>query len=366
MVCETPYGILNSVNYAVHSKKEGYIWDMYVGDGFQNAKEIAGRLRECGWFEHVWVYRRRTDEQSLRERMDRKYYRKRYLKDVIQEPNYVFLPYDEIYLASATRFPMCMILACRDAKVFYIDDGFRSYMNDIYVEPLSKLEYLMCRLAGKRPHRAVPKTVYLNNVSMCAETAAYEIRQLPSVPQKSTAFYKDICRIFGYNLQEKREELRIVYLAQALEADLKVPGVSEVEHSVEQALGELDEDIVYRPHPRNPVKEKKGLRIDRKGEMWELVCMDGVTEDTILISVYSTAMFTPKLLCGKEPWLIFTYPLYRECLEEKWGKLTEDIETMVRRIREAYRRPEKVICVENITELERYIREIPERRIGHE
>lgn len=355
MICETPYGILNCINYASHYKAVGYSFDMYVGDGFQNAGEIIERLKDCGWFEHVWGYRRKTYETSFRERIDRKFYLRRYLTDVIQEPDYWFQPYDEVYLTSATRFPMCMILACKEAKIFYVDDGFRSYMDDIYVEPLSKLETLICMLAGKNPRRAIPKVTYLNNVSMCVENAKYEVRQLPAFPPKDSPLYEDICRVFGYIPQEKQDEHSIIYLAQALEADLKVPDVSKVERSVERALSNIGEKVVYRPHPRNPVEKKEGLCVDRKGDMWELVCMDGITEDTVLISVYSTAMLTPKLLCGKEPWLLFTYPLYRECLSERWGRLTEDMEVMAQRIRKIYRHPEKVVCVEKVSDLGYYI-----------
>lgn len=355
MICETPYGILNCINYVSRHKEAGYYYDMYIGDGFQKAGEIVERLRDCGWFEHVWKYRRKTDETSFFEQIDRKFYLRRYLKDVIQDSDYEFQPYDEVYLTSATRFPMCMILACKEAEIFYVDDGFRSYMDDIYVEPLSKLETLVCRLAGKKPRRAFPEVVYLNNVSMCVENAKYKARQLPAFPQKDTSLYEDICRVFKYIPQKRQDESPIIYLAQALEADLKVSGVSKVERSVEKELGNIEEKVIYRPHPRNPVGEKEGLCVDRKGDMWELVCMDGITEDTILISVYSTAMLTPKLLCGKEPWLLFTYPLYRECLSEKWGRLTEDMEFMAQRIRKIYQHPEKVICVEKISDLEYYI-----------
>ena len=77
--------------------------------------------------------------------------------------------------------------------------------------------------------------------------------------------------------------------------------------------------------------------------MLDLEAADFVNEDSILISFFSTAAFTPKLLYGKEPYLLFLYKLIREPVFHA--------DQVVDGLRRCYFRPEKIMVPETITEL---------------
>ena len=77
--------------------------------------------------------------------------------------------------------------------------------------------------------------------------------------------------------------------------------------------------------------------------------MEHITDRYVLISYYSTAMFTPKMLFDREPYLIFTYHIWRvnESDEE-----TKKLQRIVQFLKDSYRNPEKVMAPHTIEEYE--------------
>jgi hypothetical protein len=65
--------------------------------------------------------------------------------------------------------------------------------------------------------------------------------------------------------------------------------------------------LILRRHPIMKNEKKGDFRYDEDYDMWELVVAERITNNNILISSYSTAQMTPKLLFGKEPRVVFLY-----------------------------------------------------------
>lgn len=365
MICETPYGILNCVNFAYHKNAEE-AFDLYVGDNFKNSQKLAERLKESGLFAHVWTYRKEPEPMPFKEKVDRKYFPEKYLCFVVGDETWQLPAYEKVYLTSATRIPTCMILACKKAEVYYIEDGLRSYVDDIYVEPISMAEKMFHRIMGRNHQRVIPKVVYLNNVGICAEDAAYEVCSLPGLVPEDQTLVKLLYQIFDYSVSGQYADKKIIYLAQPMEKDLKLQGIDKIEQDIEWVLSFFGDCLLYRPHPRQGQVKDKAFPLDREGKMWELVCMNEISDETILIGSFSTALFTPKLLYDKEPWMIFTYPLYREYMGNKEEKLLEGIETMIACIRRTCRNPQKVICVEHLDEMENIIQKVIKEERSYE
>lgn len=349
IICETPYSILNGVNYVYYNSRQDCSYDIYLGSHLKNSRETAEKLRDSGLFAHVRIFRK------LRRRT---YFSHKYIVDAVMDPDYCFEAYDKIYLTSATIFPACMILACRKAEIYFIDDGLGSYLDEIYVEPLSRAEKLFCIFTGRDYRRLFPRIVYLNNIRLCREDVSYEVRQLPDLGRKDSRLFEMLGHIFEYVPSGRYRDRRIIYLAQALETDLEVGDISLIERRAEAVLAMFKDDVLYRPHPRRKVQPANILWEDQKCDMWELVCMDEISDGTILVSPFSTALFTPKLIYDKEPWIIFTYKIYMECFSDGDKRLINKIETLVRCMRQMYRDPQKVICVEDNSEIRGWIRKI--------
>lgn len=350
MICETPYGVLNCLNYIYHKNRKSSSFDIYIGDNFMDSQETAERIKKCRLFEHVWRYRKRPEND--------KFFPRNYIENAVVDIDYHFSAYDEVYLTSATGFPVHMILECKDADVYFMDDGLKSYIGEIYVEPLSKMEKWYCLFTGRDYRRIFPKVVYLNCIGLCMDHVGYEVRQLENVRRSENCFAELLSYVFHYVPSGYYAGRRMIYLAQPIEADLKLPEISRIDQKIESALVPFKEEVLYRPHPRQTYEGGCDFRIDQEQSMWELVCMSEISDETILIGPYSTALFIPKMMCDKEPWLIFTYELYREYLGNREKSLFYGIEEMVQHIRQIYRDPDKVICVKKAEDLEKCVRKI--------
>lgn len=98
---------------------------------------------------------------------------------------------------------------------------------------------------------------------------------------------------------------------------------------------------VYRKHPR----ERFSGENSSKG-LWELRCINEISDDTLLLSAFSTAAFSPKLYFGKEPTLIFFYPLV-----EKMGGALANANELVDALRGTYSDKNKVIVADSLAQL---------------
>lgn len=82
---------------------------------------------------------------------------------------------------------------------------------------------------------------------------------------------------------------------------------NELDLAEARVLSDTDFRAIYRPHPRQLSRVTAFDIIDSNPRDWELRSALEVRDEHILMGVGSTAMMTPKLLYGKQPFLIFTY-----------------------------------------------------------
>lgn len=96
-------------------------------------------------------------------------------------------------------------------------------------------------------------------------------------------------------------ENKVIFLGQPIEDSRK----SEVFKRMSNILDANNIDWVYRKHPRETDTEVKN---EISEGSWEEVCLSGSCGDnTLLISVNSSALISPKLLTGAEPKIIYLY-----------------------------------------------------------
>ena len=138
-----------------------------------------------------------------------------------------------------------------------------------------------------------------------------------SVPKHSAKFN----RIFEYKSNDLYSSNKFVYLgapywglrklianadlAEKVDKNLERKCKSLVDRSMKALKGAR---FIYRVHPIEEIDNKfydNFCTLDECKNMWEIECQNSLTDDHILMSFFSTASFTPKLLYGKEPYLIF-------------------------------------------------------------
>jgi hypothetical protein len=103
------------------------------------------------------------------------------------------------------------------------------------------------------------------------------------------------------------------------------------------------EDVVFCQHPRNPMKNVHGFKESDNRQIWEfrLLNMEDL-DKKLFISIHSTACFSAKMLYDKEPFVILFYKLG----DDEVTHVTDEFEEVIRRFRNSYRDPDKVMIPE--------------------
>ena len=108
-------------------------------------------------------------------------------------------------------------------------------------------------------------------------------------------------------------------------------------------LHQISIDFSYRKHPRDNWLPKN-IRLDLSKD-WELLC-ETIDENSILISLGSTAIQSPKFMYDKEPYIVFTFNLHPNLDKE----FKHSFETFAKKLKELYRGKNKVIIVKDYEE----------------
>ena len=120
-------------------------------------------------------------------------------------------------------------------------------------------------------------------------------------------------------------------------------------------MQQFSDHVIVRPHPRDRnLTRYKGFVIDESKCLWEMRIANIDIENKVLISDFSTAQITPKMLFDKEPILIFTEYLNQE---EKGTINPESIE-MIENIKKNYRDKKRIIVPKTYGAFEDIVRSV--------
>lgn len=103
------------------------------------------------------------------------------------------------------------------------------------------------------------------------------------------------------------------------------------------------DDFSYRKHPRDEWFPEN-IKIDSSKD-WEVLC-ENINEDSVFISLGSTALQSPKYLYNKEPYIVLTYKLHPEISNE----FIQSFESLGKTLKKLYRNIHKVIIPKSIEE----------------
>lgn len=351
VICETPYNIFNAVKYFLGNGLNNST-DLYIG---KNLEYLYENLERVAIFKSVTIFVNDIDLNASKvEKIKHLLSVKKSISDSLPL-NTIKKKYHSIYVFSATKFPSEMIYANPEAEVFYIEDGMDSYIGRIWSHrSVSKKRKLINFISGRKIQRLKPQKVLLNEPDLYDGKQDYIVLPIGGEISKNALVNETLKKIYSYKPTDFYDDKNIFYLGQAFIADRIDEDIGSVENEIGKMLAECKQKVLYRKHPRETSFSSDWAYVDDGTAMWELVCQEHLSDDSVLISPFSTAMLTPKLLYNKEPWLIYTYKLYKNYFVEDNPMtcgLNQGISVMVEQIKKVYSRPEKIICVQNIKEI---------------
>ncbi len=312
--CTSTYQLFSILSLAISRDEKS---DLFIDPQFADAEAIAQRVESLGIFEGVYIidskkiYSKYISRESgiiNHLQIARTYFHVGSISNIIVSNN---ATYKNIFVSSRAFIPRLYILNCykkkQDVKVYYFDDGVGSYYGNSALNP-SKADGMVRKVLFGKKALDFDQDRYLMFPEMYkkinGETPyqVWEIDRFFDHPQysdvldkvfvpgndvalpESAVILEELSGSFGKN----KEKLNSLY-----EYTLKAFGSS---------------DLIMKRHPRSKEEKRKGFRYYQKSELpFEILCIRNDMNKKVLISVGSTALSTPKMITGQEPYVVLLY-----------------------------------------------------------
>lgn len=358
IICHTPFQILNALNIIV-SKQEEFGKDniIYISHEFAEAGEYVQRLRQTGLFHEVVDVNPFIKYKGMKHKLaalKRYIFPKYSLKKHLKSYNNGDLKNNYKYLIFSIHSSLVSIIRLLnpDTDIIMIDDGIGSYSGNILTDKPSKFFKIIAKHCFGGALRMNPKALFLNSIEISETTMDCEIYKLNAY-KNNEELIKLIKYVFNYEQSDEYNNHRLIYLDQPIKFKNSDYDNNYIELWKLMEKAGYSAQIMVRPHPRQ--KNVNNLYYQQKiNNLWELECINTINNSHILMGIFSTAQFMPRILMGSEPVVIF---LYRILLDESIYDLKR-YDNIVNSLKTIYNVPERIYVPQSLENLEVFLKHI--------
>lgn len=305
----TPYQSLNALNLACNILDKEDEKDLFYRNFSEETDQILKKIKEYHIFDNIYEFNLVNKKNKIKYYINdfiQAVFPKRFVDGLVKgNIDITDKAYDYITITSGTEFEVALTRIFTQADTIAYDDGLGSYIGDIVHD--HKLN-IIWRLLGRRTDKIQPIELYVNNAGFCQSTLSDVIKEFPSLNTCGKEYRQMISEIFYKSGKSTYQSKSIVYLTQPYDEIDK--GLSESVRKAVDKLKQFEKCGIVRKHPRDNMNIDIGFQQDCTNSIWELVCDKEITNKHILISLCSTAQIMPKILYGKEPWIVFLYEMF--------------------------------------------------------
>ncbi len=333
-----PYHLFNSINFVISKEVDG---DAFILNEYTNAKKDYLAVKEAGIFRAVYF----VEESSIRPKsllkeilfvLERGLWPMRILQRSIHEPMISaskLCQYSEIYSATPGSFVLSL-LKVTNAKFYVIEDGTGTYSGRNFLGEQSLKHKLYCTIFKSGALNLRVEGVYVYRPDMCRTKISNNILKLPTISTER----KDLMTAYNhvFTMENEVYNARFIFLSQRLIGLNLSMNLYELIDKLMKEAG-ID-DYCYRLHPAevtDSLKNKESFTMPY--EMWELLCFNYVNNEKVLITINSSAVFSPFKLYNVEPDIVFLFKVVG--LQGEELRISEEI---VDSIKNGYSNPAKI------------------------
>ena len=313
--CTTPYQVLVAI--ALSKQVQG-LSDIYVIDQFEKADQLVDVLKECNRFDKVQLIREYPIFKMKREGANSNKLRLRYIQIYLCLDKTVrsIIPdlsiYTDLFASCNSFVPRLFFLSSAKHRLnmnyHYYEDGIGSYTNKkLYV--ISGFDYSARRfIFGKRTVN-IKYDLYLFNPEMFKQLMPdLDIKTHKIMPlQSGTEDTEIVDRIYSVGMIKSIQQNAVFFDTVHTETVLSFDH-DKMMHDTEEILSMIGrENVIVKSHPRDTKKWFDFDYFEFPSVPLEVLCMHQDLSGKVLLSFFSTALFTPKMLFDQEPVLIMLY-----------------------------------------------------------
>lgn len=346
--CATPYHVFVSLHLSVTKYKDKKK-NILILDHFSYASELVDNLRDTGLFENVYLLNcsTKTIEDKMK-RLMKSYFVDRIVKEF---SNYI---YAEVLFFALDFLNYAYIIenGAQATEYAYVEDGVGTYFEDEIYSP-SRIASTILKLRGKMKYISKVKTIYVFQPQMMfGNRDEFVIKKIPPVSRNNIEFTELVTKLWTF----KEMDFHAMYMEQpyneviGAEYDTREKQIFEI---IEKYF--KNDELIVRIHPRSKDKFADKYK-DTNYAPYEAILLNYNVEKKIIISTFSTACLTPKMMFNQEPLVILTYKLYPSFLK-KYEEI-DKIDAFINKFKMSYRENKYVQVPNTIEEFEEILREL--------
>ena len=352
--CNSAYQLINVLN--LHWQRllnyeniNDYSADLIMLNAYAGAEEIVNIIQKNNIFNDIKL----IDRVKIKG----KFHIIKTIKDIFMPSSFIkngygydkkeFInKYDYIYTPKFNRIIAAIWQLNRNAKLHMYEDGLSTYFSDLGNSKFSKSYKIFYKLLNHGRDFDDVEIIYVNRKNLYCNCNVDKVKELPRIDDNVLSKLSDLFSEFVY-----KDNKEIYWLSQLIQGRKN----NERINSLLDELVKYKEKVLYCPHPRNVIKNSNGFDESVKGQIWELKLVNEKNiNDKCLISLYSTACLTPKILFDKEPYLILAYNLIDDEVIENKERFIE----VINKFKQEYKEQEKVMIPLNFEEYKECLNKI--------
>tara|TARA_B100000886_G_scaffold190530_1_gene131113 strand:+ start:10326 stop:11429 length:1104 start_codon:yes stop_codon:yes gene_type:complete len=359
-ICFSKYAILNSINLLINNNiYNNKNSDLVVFHRTLDMKQLSKNLRNENIFRNIFDFpfiNKKGTFYLLKLFLFPRYFLSKissnyFSKQITKQTYDVLISQNLLYASLFGRINS-------DAEIFLIEDGLSSYTSRT-INPIKRSIYFQIanKFIFKNSILSSIKKQFLYKPKMFFGDGK-NVLKIPKINSDSYHLYN---KIFSYKKNVLYKSNKLVYLGVPFFGlkDLMLnpnEATKNFEVKCNYILNEITNiskknKFIYRKHPIENIDQltcKNNFIFDRIENTWEIECLNSISKQHIIVSFFSTASFTPKMLFDKEPYLIFLY--------KTLGIDFFNADKLVNDLKSLYKNPKKVILLEDINMIKDIIR----------
>ena len=302
--CATPYHVMTAINLML-SKYEGKRAKLYILNHTKDAIALVKRLQKSGLFEDVVFINNSNVTLSMRfKRVWEAFIPNPQIRQIGRNEAYtefIFFCYDFLNATYLVKQLRKKNSACQFA---FGDDGLGSYMEDIYTP--NKVVMFLLRLTGRKKYLTLINQLFVFMPELVFANKQLQTSKIPKYQYKNERFRSIVNEIWPL---DALLEQPLLYFQQPIYGE-QAKRVAAMEKQLFARLSEMSLPFAVKLHPLTynydacPAAQLVHSKIP-----FECFILQQRSDDKVLISYFSTALFTPFMLFDQTPRLVFLYEL---------------------------------------------------------
>lgn len=346
--CNSAYQLVNILNLNWHRKYdnfeniENYESDLLVINTFNGAEEIVNILNNKKYFNNVILVNRIKNAGVFRRistlldiLIPYRYLKNRGINSDVRNV------YDYLVVPKISKTALSIWLLNKKAKIQLFEEGMGSYYGGKHMcYEYGTHQDLYQKLNGNKEFSDY-EAIYLNDSRLYQDL---DIEKVIEIPKFNKKYLEELKSVFN-SVTFKDTSKNIYWIGQYL---VGVNSRDTINETIINSLDVYRNDVVFCPHPRIKIDIDDYIQKLESNKIWELSLLNiKDIENKCFLSIYSTAIFSAKLLYDYEPYMILTIKL----LKHKDDEHFKTMENIIELFKKTYRNQERIMIPETIEEL---------------